>query len=86
MGGKSSGSLDINRALVELLLRRDSVVQISPVADWEELGRFLGLIDGARHDAHDAWLVMLALKERTHIVTSNHWISHGSESHGTASH
>ena len=60
-----------NRALVELLLQRDSVVQISPMADWDELGRFLALVDGARHDVHDAWLVMLALKERAHIVTSH---------------
>lgn len=59
-----------DRALVELLLQRDSCTQLTPLTEWEELGAFLRRV-GPRHDVHDAYLVMLAFMDRAYILTGD---------------
>ncbi|NUR73008.1 MAG: hypothetical protein HOU81_19500 [Hamadaea sp.] len=72
----STGSLaqaaaeDADRALLELLLQRDSCESISPMIEWEAFGDFLRRL-GHRRDAHDAFLVFLAFLHRAYILTGD---------------
>jgi hypothetical protein len=59
-----------DRALLELLLRRDRCMPLTPMTEWEELGAFLRRV-GQRHDVHDTFLVMLAFMYRAYILTAD---------------
>lgn len=59
-----------DRALLELLIQRDSCTLVTPLAEWEALGAFLRRV-GPHHDVHDAYLVMLALMHRAYILTAS---------------
>ncbi len=72
----STGSLaqalavDTDRALLELLLQRDSCTAVSPLTEWERFADFLRFV-GPGHDVHDAYLVMLAFQHRAYILTTD---------------
>jgi hypothetical protein len=76
MAAFSTGSLaralaeGADRAMLELLLQRDSCTPLTPLTEWEELGAFLRRV-GPRHDVHDAYLVMLAFMHPACILTGD---------------
>ncbi|HCT75887.1 MAG TPA: hypothetical protein DGT23_04710 [Micromonosporaceae bacterium] len=57
-----------HRGLLALLLERDRCVEVDPMEDWEELGKFLGLV-GTAHDLHDAAIVLAAVRYKAYILT-----------------